>query len=345
MPIIDVHTHIYHPENSHEALYTQAKRLGYAALNVLSLQSCGYRLQNLICALCKHTHPGHTYAFGGLDYESEQDFVTQAKNLRDMGFDGMKMLEAKPAVRQQLHKALDDPAYDAYYDYLEETAFPVLFHVADPVTFWNRELIPSWAMEQGWFYDESYVPYEQYYVEVENMLRKHPRLRAVFAHFFFLSGEPERIRKFLDDHPHVWIDVTAGIEMYEDFSKKPEFWRDFFVEYQDRIIFGTDSTDEPPAPETSGDGEKVTLNGYAAMEIDFLTHASEIKIYDMTLNGLGLPEETRARILSENFLEYAGAAPRVLHLSALKKDAAYLRSSLKDEKEIAQLDALVAQLA
>ena len=217
MKIIDAHTHIQlerafwqqsdNPKAStvdgmFNPIYDLAKRLNYEKFTVLSLQCIGDMLQNLLCALCKITNPGKTYAFGGFDYTTGRDVLSQAKNLREMGFDGIKMLEGKPTTRKTLKRALCDPMYDDYYSYMEETGFPILFHVADPGTFWDKSKVPDWAIEQGWYYDETNVPYNQYYEEVETMLNKHPKLKAIFAHFFFLSPEPERAQKFLDDHPN-----------------------------------------------------------------------------------------------------------------------------------------------
>ena len=112
MKIIDAHTHVHNWKENSAPLYALAKRLNYDMLTVLSLQCTGNLLQNFICALCKITHPGMTYAFGGLDYITGRDFAAQAKNLREMGFDGIKMLESKPTTRKKLNKAIDDTAYD-----------------------------------------------------------------------------------------------------------------------------------------------------------------------------------------------------------------------------------------
>lgn len=340
MKRIDAHTHLVNADIDPAPLYALAERLHYDGLTVHSLQCKGDLSQNLACALCKITHPGHTYAFGGLDYLTGRDFLTQARHLQEIGFDGIKMLEGKPTTRAQLGMPLDDPAYDTYYAYLEETGYPVLFHVADPRTFWDKEQVPAWALANGWFYDENDVPYEQYYEEVENMLAKHPRLRAIFAHFFFLSWAPERAQKFLDDHPQVFIDITAGIEMYEDFSKDTPYWRSFFMKNSRRIIFGTDSTDEPT---DSGDGA-VSLNGYAGAEIDFLTQTRDIKIYDYALRGLGLPDDTLVSILSENFLSLVGDMPRPIDVDALKKEAAWIHGFLDKTLHKEKLNTAVARV-
>lgn len=340
MTIIDAHTHIENITNDCAPLYRLADRLGYSKLTVHSLQCTGDLLQNVSCGLCKALHSDRTYAFAGLDYVTGKDFAQQAMDLRAMGFDGMKMLEGKPTTRSQLGNALDDPKYDSYYDYLEETGFPVLFHVVDPPEFWDQEKVPGWAVEQGWFYDETHVPYEQYYDEVERMLDKHPKLRAIFAHFYFLSGDPIRLQKFLDDHPSVAVDVTAGIEMYHNFTKDPALWRAFFVKNSHRIIFGTDSTDAPGRLDNPAEGER-DITGYAALEIEFLRSDKEIVMYGEQYRGLGLPEDVQRRVFAENFCEYAGKAPQRLNIDALIREAESTKRFLTKEEEIRTLDYII----
>ena len=343
MIIVDSHTHIRDIENNSASLYALAKRLNYSQLTVASLQCAGDLTQNLTCALCKLTHPGMTYAFGGLDYATGRDFASQAESLRAMGFDGVKMLEGKPTTRRMLGKALCDPQYDEYYSFLEATGFPVLLHVADPPEFWDKDKVPDWAVEHGWFYNENDVPYAQYYDEVEALLAKHPKLRATFAHFFFLSGEPEHAQRFLDAHPLVSIDITAGVEMYENFSLNPPLWREFFIKNSDRIIFGTDSSDAPDDGEAASDD--VDISGYAAMEIAFLRDDREIEIYGKRLHGLGLPDEALRRIFSENFHRLVGQEPRPMDAHALTNEAKFIRAYIKNTEEAKKLDCLVARLA
>jgi hypothetical protein len=339
MRIIDSHTHVANAEIDFAPLYELAKELNYEKLTVHSLQSAKKVTQNMVCGLCKALHPHMTYAYGGLDYVSGRDFLTQAKTLREIGFDGMKMLEGKPTTRRMLGRALDDPEYDDYFSWCEETRFPVMLHVADPGTFWDEKTAPDWAVANGWCYNETDVPYAQYYEEVNNMLAKHPKLNAVFAHFYFLSGDPVRCQQFLDDHPNARIDITAGIEMYEDFSKDPKYWRAFFIKNKERIVFGTDSNDAPFDPEG-----KTSINGYAAMEIEFIKQDNEIQVFDKKLHGLGLPEDAQALIFAKNYLNIAGETPRKLDIDALKREIAFMAPYIKEESDIATRDTVLAKL-
>lgn len=341
--IIDAHLHIRKLDENFAPLYRLARRLNYDKLAVLSTQCAGNLLQNLCCALCKITHPDMTYAFGGFDYKTGRDFLTQAKNLMAMGFDGIKMLEGKPTVRKTLGMALNDAAYDDFYSYAEKTGLPVLFHVADPPEFWDRKKVPGWALERGWFYDEGHEPFERYYDEVGDMLDRHPGLYAIFAHFYFLSGDPGLVQKFLDTHPSVSIDVTAGIEMYENFSKDPAFWREFFIKNQNRIIFGTDSSDSTGADDGVPEG-KVDLDGYAAMEIEFLRCDKEIEIFGKRLHGMGLPEEAQRRIFARNYQALAGETPKSANKGAVLREAEFIRGYLDNDKQNRDLDYIIGQI-
>ena len=344
MTIVDAHIHVSNIKDSFKPVYDLAKRLNYSKLAVLSLQCTGNLLQNLTCALCKALNPDITYAFGGLDYTTGRDALSQVQNLRALGFDGIKMLEGKPTVRRELGHALSDPVFYDYFKYLEETSFPVLLHMADPPEFWDKNKVPSWAVEQGWFYNESDVPYRQYYDEVEKVLDNHPKLQAIFAHFYFLSDDPDKAQKFLDDHPSIFIDVTAGIEMYENFSKDPDFWREFFIKNDRRIIFGTDSSDAELLPEDTGPDDKVDIRGYAAMEIDFLRSNKEIKVFDKIINGIGLPESSQKLIFSENYYSLVGTEPKRLDIPALKEEAAFIRGFLQTEEDKETLDYIVSTI-
>ena len=324
MKIIDAHTHVSHADEGSPALYQVAEENQIAMNTVLSLSCTGDLTQNIGCAACKLTHPGMTYAFAGLEYASGRGYLEQLKRYMALGFDGMKMLEAKPTTRKDLNIRLDDACYDAYFSHLEETQFPVLFHVADPPEFWDAEKAPDWAVAAGWLYDGTYPPYRQFYEEVDNMLRKHPRLHAIFAHFYFLSGDPAAAQRFLDDHPNVSLDLTAGVEMYVNFSKDPDFWRGFFIKNADRIIYGTDSTDEP-----SGEAGNI-LDSYAGAELRCLRTSDEFDHFQYRFRGMNLPEAALEKILHANYEKYVDPAPRKMDIPGLMEEADFLKQYISD---------------
>lgn len=138
------------------------------------------------------------------------------------------------------------------------------------------------------------------YTEVENMLERFPKLRVIFAHFFFMSGDLNRAADFMDRFPEIYFDLTPGSDMYSDFTEQPEQAREFFIKYQDRIIFGTDNV------AVNGDQKENVLERWAdkvQKMRKFFETTEEFTYWDMKLRGLGLSKEVCRKIYACNFRE------------------------------------------
>ncbi len=204
--------------------------------------------QNALALLFKARHPRTTYALGGLSYNfpgrtnDQLDYAQQAQRLLALGFDGIKMIEGKPSMRKVTHLPINAPVYDRFYALLESRQVPLLLHLGDPEGFWDKAYVEKWSIPKEWTYiDGTFPAKETLYAELEDVLRRFPRLQMTLAHFGFLSADPNNAAQFLERHPSVNLDITPGTEMYDSFSLQPEAWRSFFVRYQDRILFGTDN--------------------------------------------------------------------------------------------------------
>lgn len=305
-PVIDAHIHIMGGIDSIEVIKKQKAQYGYSAANILSIEAMGDNTQNAKCIAYKHLSPGD-YAFAGLNYKSHKDFLTQAKVLYDMGFDGFKMIEGKPDVRKQIGIALDDPSYDPFYSFLEEKELPLLLHAADPATFWDAEKTPSFAKENGWFYgDGSHLSKEEINSEVEGVLRKHRNLKLILAHFYFMSDDLDRAERLMDEFPNLHFDITPGTEMFTDFSRDINAAKTFFNKYQNRIIFGTDNFDI----ESEDDRDiKDVINN---LLYSFLCSDKEFCSWDLKLCGINLEQAALENILYKNFQRLV-VAPRLIN--------------------------------
>lgn len=262
------------------------------------------------------------YVFGGLDRkvygleeeELGQALVKEAVGLMDMGCTGIKMLEGKPNIRKQ-HPIpdFDRAVWDAYWDYLEREQIPVCMHVNDPEEFWDESRVSDFAKRAGWFYDESYVNNEDQYGQIDTVLRRHPKLRILFPHFFFFSEQLERLGEMLDTYPNVYIDVTPGSELYYNLSERKEKACRFFEKYQNRICFGTDIGSRVLVAEE----EKILSFEECASRFRLITEFLETKgdyplrpdgcyitAEDRVMHGLGLPEDVLDKIYGKNFLEF-----------------------------------------
>lgn len=174
------------------------------------------------------------------DEELAALYLKQAKEYYAAGYDGMKMLEGYPSMRKVMKRRLDDLVYDPYYSFLEENKIPVTMHVANPETFWDITKVDAWSLKAGRFCDETYPTKAQLHEEVDGILKKHPKLRLTMAHFGFMSYDIEQAKRYLD-YENTLFDLTPGgeqlLKMRETWDEE---WHDFFVQYQDRIMYGTD---------------------------------------------------------------------------------------------------------
>jgi predicted TIM-barrel fold metal-dependent hydrolase len=272
----------------------------------------------------KAKHPGLFYVFAGLNHAQQlsgwrvttPSLVEQVECFVDMGCDGIKMIEGKPTSRQKMDVPVTDPYFADYWARVEELGLPIVWHVNDPEEFWDPERIPDWAKGRNWGYGPDDVQKEQLYAEVDEVLARHPRLKIVFAHFYFLSADLERAARFLSEHPNVCFDLAPGIEMLYNLSQDPGASRAFFVKYADRIVFGTDLSSTLTVEQARFRAGIVYrwLESEDTFRVpegtDFLLGPPK----DGVIRGMSLPEDVLHKIYAENWRRLAGATPRALDL-------------------------------
>jgi len=255
------------------------------------------------------------YAYSGFSYRpnlipfDSEGLAEQAQDLISAGFNGIKFIEGKPVARKATGIPLDDERYDKAFDIFEKSGIHLLYHVNDPEEFWDAEKCPDWANEgSGGYYAGGYLTKQQHYDEIERLMERHPNLNITFAHAFFLSNFPDEMVRWLEKFPRMSFDLTPGIEMYDGFSKNREKWREIFIKYQDRIVFGTDCFVRPAEA-----GDPLFWVGADSFKVDtivrFLTTADDFSAWDYELHGLFLPEEVVEKIMHKNIIRLMGERP------------------------------------
>jgi hypothetical protein len=330
-PLIDAHIHYPHPSQMPALIHTcDALRIDH--LNIVCTPDRA-RLSLVPDALHLKAHyPQRVFVFGGLDVsayfrapqQAGEIFAGSLNFLAAAGCDGIKMIEGKPDMRKMLPiPAFDSDVFTPFWEKMAQDQMPLLFHVNDPEEFWDRERIPDWALQRGWFYgDGTYINNESQYTEIFNVLIRNPSIKVIFAHFFFLSAQLPRLADLLDRFPNTNIDLTPGIEMYRNFSKNVQQTRDFFIKYQDRILFGTDigarallssPQTEIQLPESH---ERVSLiRNFLENENEFHLNPESGFLFgnsSMPLRGLKLPVLVLNKIYHQNFERIVSPSPRPL---------------------------------
>ena len=334
-PFIDSHLHF----GCHRRLQELERYAGTLSLEKLCLLSLPNRRRinfnpELISA--KAALPQRCYILGSFDYSSlffpalraKTDLAAQVEVLRELGFDGLKLWEGKPAFQQELGLRLDDPPLRTALEKAARLGMPACVHVGDPPEFWKGGAAAS-PRKSGLPPSASRWPsWEAFIRQAESLAEAHPGLALIFPHLLFLAGDLRRLRRLLRRQPSVWVDLSPGNYFYAELSRRREKAVAFFQEFQDRILFGSDSLFFcRPDPVLDYAALSDNLKRFQRL-LRFLGTTEELENpfapsrgrYP-SLRGLGLPGPILEKICRENHLRLFGGRPADLNRCAA---AAYL---------------------
>jgi len=343
LPVIDCHVHFGEFGAGGTRLTVEnLQRLGGFMIDVMEKGRLSqmYITGRYSGLYLKAKYPGRFYAGGYVPWSGETESLKVADwnryigFLTRLGFDGIGEMGNKPALRSK-HQPLDGDYYRGFWEACEEMSVPVLCHVADPEEFWDENLAPEWAKSRGWvYYLDDYPTKEELYAEMENVLDAHPDLKVVLCHFYFISADLERAEEFMNRYSNANLDLTLGIELMYNISRRRDEWRDFFIKFQDRIFFGTDIATWQTVQEAL-DRIWLIRNFLESDEEFFTPPTADVLLtrYKEPFIGLKLPERALRKIYSENFKRLWGDEPRQVNIEAL-------RDALKREGEKEILAAL-----
>lgn len=139
---------------------------------------------------------------------------------------------------------IDDPALDPIWDACARLGIPVFIHTADPQEFFrpidnaNERWLELSLFPERRYPQDRFPSFEELVTERNNLFRTHPKTTFVAAHMGWHANDLARLGTLLDAMPNVYTEV--GAVLY-DIGRQPRTAHDFFVKYQDRILFGKDS--------------------------------------------------------------------------------------------------------
>ncbi len=330
--IIDSHMHISKWGDKDIISCFDSYRKNIHAINLCAIPLCQSNVfNNILTGFYKLANPD-TYIHGGIELikipidnmPSNMDAAAQYKELMEIGFDGIKMLEGKPTEHKRIGKNLNHPSLNKLYKEMEKDSTHVIMHVNDPDEFWDLNRAPQWAIDCNWTYtDGTYSSYEEIQRQTIKILEDHPNLSLTLAHFFFCSKEPEILEKLFEKYPNFCVDLTPGGEMYVEFEKNYDYYKEFFNKYSDRLIFGTDRSymcDEKYA------------DWLFNVVTTFLGTDKEVESFDnKMLKGLGLTQDKIDNIFFANFEKRVGKKPKQISKEKLKAYIEKYSFALTDE--------------
>lgn len=251
-PFIDVHGHQYR-------MSTQDLTPVVAAMDTLNMgimvNLSGRSGNDLIQSVEKiATHyPGRFVVFANIDFDGVGSPNWIEKTLAQLEADvkngarGLKIYKSLGLRNADINGkriAVDDPRLDPIWAKCGELGIPVLIHTADPKPFWDEfngdnerwlELKLRPRRKRG---DSDPAPWEQLIAEQHNMFKKHPETTFINAHMGWFANDLGKLGRLLDEMPNMNVGIGAIIA---ELGRQPRAAREFFIKYQDRILFGKDS--------------------------------------------------------------------------------------------------------
>ena len=138
----------------------------------------------------------------------------------------------------------DDPRLDPIFKKCAELGIPVLIHTGEPSSFFD----PHDKFNERWLElkqfpnrarpSDKFPTWEKVMSEQHNLFAKHPKTIFIQAHFGWMGNDLESLGKLLDKYPNVYPEVAAIVA---ELGRQPRFAREWFIKYQDRVLFGKDT--------------------------------------------------------------------------------------------------------
>ena len=256
-PVFDVHNHLgggkdfLTPERVQRYL---AEMDAAGVRTVVNLDGrWGTRLKETLAAL-DEAHPGRFLTFALLDFRGidDEDWGRrEAQRLEESFRAGAKGLKFHKSLglsyRYKNGKLMpiDDPKLDPVWETCAKYNRPVMIHTADPAAFftpldrfnerWHElNAHPNWL-----FHGDRFPSREELLAQRNRAIARHPNTKFICAHFANNPEDVATVAKWLDSYPNMYIDIDARIS---ELGRQPYTARKFFLKYQDRVMFGTDTT-------------------------------------------------------------------------------------------------------
>jgi predicted TIM-barrel fold metal-dependent hydrolase len=313
-PAIDFHGHPQGAFGSPEGLADLVGALD--TLNVRLMVSAdntsGERLQRTLETIRGTQYKDRVRVLAGIDFRGvgpgwsekaikqlQADIAAGAVGVGEIG----KGLGLSTMKADGTRLAIDDPALDPVWDECGRLHVPVFIHTADPqeffepIDFKNERWLELSLFTERRYPSDRFPKFEELMAERDRMFKKHPNIKFVAAHMAWYANDLGRLSRLLDSLPNVSTEV--GAVLY-DIGRQPHAAHDFFIKYQDRLLFGKDSFQPEEYPYYWRVFE--TTDEYFDYYRDY--HAFW-KLY-----GIGLPDAVLKKLYYQNALKLAPGLPQ-----------------------------------
>ncbi len=138
---------------------------------------------------------------------------------------------------------VDDERLSFIWEECAKLNIPVLIHSGEPKAFFdpidkfNERWLHAREKPNSFRSSDQYPAFDKVMLEQQNMFRKHSKTTFINAHFGWYANDLSKLSKILDELQNVSVEFGAVIN---ELGRQPRAAKKFFIEYQDRILFGKD---------------------------------------------------------------------------------------------------------
>jgi predicted TIM-barrel fold metal-dependent hydrolase len=311
-PVVDIHSHTGPTPQTIDRLIKEMDAMNLRVLVNLSGGSDPSAIKQKIDFIRGSKHSDRFAVFANVNWEGAgapgwadtavADLEQSVKN----GAIGLKIFKSLGLTTRKHDGSrlkVDDPALKPVWDACARLDIPVIIHTAEPMEFFspldykNERWLELALFPERRNYGPGKPTFEELQAERDRMFAANPKTRYIGAHFAYYGHNLPGAARLLDRLPNVVLEVSAVL--YE-FGRQPRAARDFFIKYQDRILFGKDSYAPSEFPYYWRVFE--TTDEYFDYYRDY--HATW-KLY-----GMDLPDEVLKKVYYKNALRITPGLPR-----------------------------------
>jgi hypothetical protein len=165
---------------------------------------------------------------------NEEFFADWKRRVDEFAKVGARLIKfhAAPGTCKRWGISLDDPRIQDVAKHAYNVGYHMMTHIGDP---------KAWFFGKGAYADGSFGTFEAQFGQLERMLEKYPDRLHLGAHMGGSLEAIDLLARRLEKYPHYIIDMSATKWMVRAVAEQSaQGVRDFFVQFQDRIIFGSD---------------------------------------------------------------------------------------------------------
>ena len=321
----DIHIHIFTEDT---AFMEQAKKNNFKVVNVAldarnDMESV--RRQFGYCRVQKEKNPASVEIVTAFSMEGWDEPDWLEKNLAwldssiNHGAVAVKVWKNIGMVYRDKNNKLimiDDPKFDPIFRMLAEKKVPVLGHLGEPKNCWLPLEEMTTNNDRNYFrnnpqyhmYQHPELPsYEEQIAARDRMLEKNPDLTFVGAHMGSLEWSVDELAKRLDRFPNMAVETAArmGQIFYQTASERDKV-RNFFIKYQDRILYGTDMG-ASGGENAEGLGKELRETWMRDWKYFVTDDTLSSTLVEQPYQGIKLPQEVVEKIYYKNAVKWLNA--------------------------------------